>query len=282
MLVAPAILRSSTSGRLDSAGLRPVACRATYTMAPMQLSAAARSEAGPRPTNQDAHFVDLDLGLLVVADGMGGHNAGEIASRLAVDAVVEFIRATHEGRDLTWPFPFDPARSTAVNRIHVALRIANRNVFEQSSRIPEQAGMGTTIVAALVNDTRIVVGHVGDSRAYRIRDGQLLQMTEDDTWLNAMLGAGMAANAHDHPMRHVLTSGIGMRSDVEPSIIEEALTAGERWLICTDGVHGSVDTAALQRALTAPTAVDSANAAVESALDAGGSDNATAIVLCVR
>jgi protein phosphatase len=250
-------------------------------MAAMQLMAAARSEAGPRPTNQDAHFVDLDLGLFVVADGMGGHNAGEVASRLAVDAVVEFIRSTHQGRDLTWPFPFDPTRSTAANRIAVALRIANRNVFEQSTRIPEQAGMGTTIVAALVDGSRIVVGHVGDSRAYRARGGQLSQMTEDDTWLNAMLGAGMAANALDHPMRHVLTSGIGMRGDLEPSVIEEQLAPGDQWLMCTDGVHGSLDTDSLGRALAAPTPVEGADGVVESALAAGSSDNATAIVVRV-
>ncbi len=101
--------------------------------------------------------------------------------------------------------------------------------------------MGTTIVAVLVDGDRIIVGHVGDSRAYCLRAGQLRQMTEDDTWLNVMLGAGAAASASDHPMRHVLTSGIGMRVDVEPSLIEEDLHSGEQWLICTDGVHGTLD-----------------------------------------
>ena len=248
----------------------------------MHLTAAARSEAGPRSTNQDAHFVDLELGLFVVADGMGGHNAGEVASKLAIDSVVEFIRATHNGREMTWPFPLDPAQSIAANRLAVALRIANRSVHDQGSRIPEQAGMGTTIVAVLIDDTRIVVGHVGDSRAYCRRDGQLRQMTEDDTWLNAMLGADAAAKHPDHPMRHVLTSGIGMRIDVEPSVIEEELRSGEQWLICTDGVHGSLDELALERALRTRSAGQAANAAVESALAAGTSDNATAIVLCVE
>jgi serine/threonine protein phosphatase PrpC len=106
-------------------------------------------------------------------------------------------------------------------------------------------------------------------------------MTEDDTWLNAMLGASAATVANDHPMRHVLTSGIGMRGDVEPSLIEEDLRSGEQWLICTDGVHGSLDAPAIQRALQTNSADRAANAAVESALAAGTSDNATAIVLCV-
>jgi protein phosphatase len=247
----------------------------------MLLTAAARSEAGPRPANQDAHFVDLELGLFIVADGMGGHNAGEVASRLAVDAVVDFIRKTHDGRDHTWPFPFDPSYSVAANRVSVALRIANRQVHDQGVRVPAQAGMGTTIVALLVEGDRIVVGHVGDSRAYCLRRGQLRQMTEDDTWLNVMLGAGAAANASDHPMRHVLTSGIGMRVDVEPSLLEEDLHSGEQWLICTDGVHGTLGETEIQRALSTSSAQGAANAAVESAIAAGTSDNATAVVLCV-
>jgi protein phosphatase len=247
----------------------------------MQLTAAARSEAGPRSTNQDAHFVDLELGLFVVADGMGGHNAGEIASKLAVDAVVEFIRATHNTREMTWPFPFDPAQSLAANRLAVALRVANRSVHDQSSRIPAQSGMGTTIVAALIAGNHIVVGHVGDSRAYCLHAGRLRQMTEDDTWLNAMLGADAAAKVTGHPMRHVLTSSIGMRVDVEPSVIEEELQSGEQWLICTDGVHGYLDEPGLERALRASSAARAANAVVESALAAGTSDNATAVVVYV-
>jgi serine/threonine protein phosphatase PrpC len=248
----------------------------------MHITAAARSEAGPRPANQDAHFVDLDLGLFIVADGMGGHNAGEVASRLAVQAVVDFITATHQGRDHTWPFPFDPSRSVAANRVSVALRIANRRVHDQGVKVPEHAGMGTTIVTILVEGDRIIVGHVGDSRAYCLHAGQLRQMTEDDTWLNVMLGAGAAANATDHPMRHVLTSGIGMRVDVEPSMYEADLHSGEQWLICTDGVHGTLDERAIKRALSTSSAEGAANAAVESALAAGTSDNATAVVVCVK
>ena len=274
--------KSRTLGHRTPASAAPSAAAAPVQIIPrMQLTAAARSESGPRSTNQDAHFVDLDLGLFVVADGMGGHNAGEIASKLAVDTVVEFIRATHNSREMTWPFPLNPGQSLAANRLAVALRMANRNVHDQSARIPAQSGMGTTIVAVLVESDHIIVGHVGDSRAYCLRDGHLRQMTEDDTWLNAMLGAGAAAKIVDHPMRHVLTSGIGMRVDVEPSLIEEELHSGEQWLICTDGVHGYLDEPALERALRASSAAQAANAAVESALAAGTSDNATAVVVCV-
>lgn len=243
----------------------------------MRLIAAGATDRGPRAINQDALFIDLDLGLLVVADGMGGHNAGEVASQMAVDAVVDFIRATHDGREITWPFPFNPHRSRAFNRMDAALRLANRAVHDAGERTRAHAGMGTTIVATLIDGIRLVLGHVGDSRAYVLRDAQLRQMTADHTLLNALGGYAIL----DHAMRHVLTNGIGMGTDLEPALAEEALVAGERWLLCTDGVHGYLDAAGLRSALRAPSAQEAADQTVRSALAAGTADNATAVVLTV-
>src|SRR5262249_20999373 len=161
----------------------------------------------------------------------------EVASRLAVEAVVGFIRETHEGGELTWPFAFDPKRSMLANRLSVALRIANARVHQTGAKDPDLEGMGTTIVAALAEGERIGIAHVGDSRAYRLRGGQLLQMTEDDTWLTVLQRAGATSGATSHPMRHVLTNGIGMRADLTLSVTEEPLTPGDRWLISSDGVH---------------------------------------------
>jgi serine/threonine protein phosphatase PrpC len=221
----------------------------------------------------------LDLGLVVVADGMGGHNAGEVASRMAVDAVVDFIRATQNSGEITWPFPINPTRSLSVNRIEAALRIANQRVHDAGERDPARSGMGTTIVALLVEGDHLVIGHVGDSRAYVLRQGQLQQMTEDHTWLNA-LGNGHP-DVHDHPLRHVLTNGIGMGEDLAPSVAELRLESGERWLICTDGVHGYLDRESLRAALHAVSAQAAAHDAVQRALTAGTMDNATAVVLNV-
>jgi PPM family protein phosphatase len=246
----------------------------------MHLTAAGATDPGPRVLNEDAHFVDLNLGLLVVADGMGGHNAGEVASRLAVDAVVEFIRTTHDRRDITWPFPFHPGRSMTLNRIDAALRLANRTVHDASGRDPAHAGMGTTIVAALVEGDRIVIGHVGDSRAYVLRDGALQQKTEDHTWVNAVMGATNPA-AVDHPFRHVLTNGIGLGAELSPALAEDRLLPGERWLICTDGVHGSLDDESLRDAVRNSSPEAAAHEAVRLAIDAGSTDNATAVVLNV-
>ncbi|MGQ0736014.1 MAG: PP2C family protein-serine/threonine phosphatase [Acidobacteriota bacterium] len=248
----------------------------------MHVTAGAHTERGPRKTNQDAHCIDLDHGLFLVADGMGGHNAGDVASRLAVDAVVEFIQATSASKELTWPFAYDPARSRAANRLIVAFRLANRRVFEAASKIPEQAGMGTTIVAGLVDAGRLALGHVGDSRAYCLHADGLKQMTQDDTWINALVAAGAKAGAADHPMRHVLTRGIGMRSDIQPSVNEVALQNGNHWLFCTDGVHGHVGEGVIAAALVEPTPEAAAQRVVAAATAAGTLDNATALAIFVR
>lgn len=246
----------------------------------MRLTAGGATDPGPRPVNEDAHFVDLELGLLVVADGMGGHNAGEVASRLAIDAVVDFIRSTHERRDITWPFPINPGRSMTLNRMDAALRLANRRVYDAGERDPAQAGMGTTIVVVLLEEDRIAVGHVGDSRAYVLRAGELVQLTQDHTWVNAVMGQGNRAAA-DHPFRHVLTNGIGLGAELTTALTEDLLVPGEQWLICTDGVHGALDEEALRGTLSGKTPEAAAQDIVRRAVDAGSTDNATAIVLNV-
>jgi PPM family protein phosphatase len=245
----------------------------------LQVQFAGRSERGPRSLNQDTFFGDSALGLFVVADGMGGHNAGEVASKLAVETVVQFVNETVSTRQTTWPFSLDPKLSMAANRLSMAMRLANQRVYQAGHSQIELAGMGTTLVAALVANDRVVIAHVGDSRAYRFRDGHLAQMTRDHTWVAAMLVAEPNARTEDHPMRHVLTSGIGMREDVTPVVSEHPIETGDSWVLCSDGVHGYISSLALSEALTLDSADAAAEDAVHAALDAGGSDNATAVVV---
>jgi serine/threonine protein phosphatase PrpC len=240
---------------------------------------AGRSERGPRSLNQDYYFFDPALGLYVVADGMGGHNAGEVASKLAVETLVEFIKLTAKGSTQTWPFPYEPTQSVAANRLVAGMRLANRRVYEDGLEDPQLSGMGTTIVAALIEGEQIVIGHVGDSRAYLMRDGQLVAMTRDHTWVAAVLAAEPHTRTEDHPMRHVLTSGIGMRDDVMPAVTEAAVATGDTWLLCSDGVHGYTSEETLAEALRLPTPDAAAERAVRAPLEGGGSDNATAIVV---
>ena len=249
----------------------------------MELTVGSRSETGPRKMNQDHVGWWPELGLFVVADGMGGHNAGEVASQLAVEAIRQFIADSVSGSDVTWPFGIEVANSIDVNRLTTAVRLANRKVYSEGSRRAELSGMGTTVVAALVNGDRLAIASVGDSRIYRLRDGSLEQLTTDDTWLASVLGAKEAEGADPaHPLRHVLTSVVGTRDDVKPGARDEQLVSGDMFVLCSDGVHGQLDSASITEVLQgASTAPDRATRLVGEALTRGSSDNATALVITI-
>jgi len=233
--------------------------------------------------NQDHHGSWPELGLFVVADGMGGHNAGEVASHLAVETIRNFIAESATAADITWPFGLEVANSIDTNRLTTAVRLANRKIYHEGTKSPDLSGMGTTVVAALVGDGRITIVSVGDSRIYRLRSGALEQLTKDDTWLASVLGEKQAEDADpQHPLRHVLTSVVGTKDDVKPSSREEKLVAGDRYVLCTDGVHGKLDSTALTDLLVrAASASAGAETLVSEAITRGTSDNATALVINV-
>jgi protein phosphatase len=249
----------------------------------MTVTAGGRTDTGPRALNQDCLEWDLGLGLFVVADGMGGHNAGEVASHLAIEAIREFIAESARTSDVTWPFPFESAYSMDANRLLTAVRLANRRVYHEGCAHEALEGMGTTVVAVLVNGDRAVMVGVGDSRIYRWRNGELAQITSDDTWLAAVMGVQDADRAEStHPMKHVLTSVVGTREDVRPTAREESLRPGDRLVLCSDGIHGRLDNPAIAAVLRAGGTADRvAEALVGAALDRHTSDNATALVIAV-
>jgi serine/threonine protein phosphatase PrpC len=249
----------------------------------MELTVGSRSDTGPRKMNQDYVAWWPELGLFVVADGMGGHNGGEVASHLAVEAIHKFIADSIPGVDITWPFGLEVAESIDINRLNTAVRLANRKVYSEGTRRAELSGMGTTVVAALVSGDRLALASVGDSRIYRLRGGNLEQLTKDDTWLASVLGEKEAEDADPaHPLRHVLTSVVGTRDDVKPGAREEQLVSGDTFVLCSDGVHGRLDHAAIAEVLkAASTAPDRATRLVDEALTRGTSDNATALVITI-
>ena len=249
----------------------------------MDLSVGTRTDIGPRKMNQDHFGTWPELGLYVVADGMGGHNAGEVASHLAVETIHGFIVESARTADFTWPFGLEVSRSIDMNRLTTAVRLANRRIHDEGSKHVELSGMGTTVVAVLVSDDRMILASVGDSRIYRYRNGSLEQLTEDDTWLNSVLGAKQAEDADaSHPLRHVLTSVVGTRDDVKPGAREEVLLPGDTFVLCTDGVHGRLDNAAFVSVLASgSSAEEHATQLVGEALTRGTSDNATALVITV-
>lgn len=249
----------------------------------MELSVGSRTDVGPRKMNQDYIGSWPELGLYVVADGMGGHNAGEVASHLAVETIHGFIAESARTADITWPFGIEVAHSIDVNRLITAVRLANRKIYSEGAKAPELSGMGTTVVAALVAGDKVALVSVGDSRIYRLRNGSLEQLTSDDTWLASVLGAKEAEDADPgHPLRHVLTSVVGTRNDLKPESREERLKPGDTLLLCTDGIHGRLDTTALTTVLKdASTAADGAAKLVDEAITRGTTDNASALVITV-
>ncbi len=233
----------------------------------MPLAASGVTHQGRRSTNEDAWLVDLDLGLLVVADGMGGHNAGEVASAIAVKVIREVFQS--DGNP--------PSQGVLIR----AVQIANQRILSAAAEQPAHAGMGTTVVAVIVVDERAYYTSVGDSRVYLWRNGRLTQLTRDDSWLAETL-SGESDQQHDigsHPMRHVLTKVVGLRQELEPTVSECPLGEGDALLLCSDGVHGAVPHELLATMMSSSRAVeDVAQNVVRSAIARGATDNVTAIV----
>jgi serine/threonine protein phosphatase PrpC len=208
-----------------------------------------------RKTNEDILLVDLDLGLFLVADGMGGPTGGEVAARLTADTVHSFVARSRDGGKCTWPFGIDPGSSFAANRLRTAVQLANRRVFRESEHRDDYTGMGSTVVAALI----------------------------DDSWVTTMLARDPEADAASlaiHPMRHVLTNAIGAREETEMEIGERVLVDGEVLLLCSDGLHGGLNDETLAGIMGSGVEVAAAAQQLRDAtLDRGGNDNITALLL---
>jgi protein phosphatase len=247
----------------------------------VRVVAGGRSDGGPvRPNNEDCLAINEALRLYIVADGMGGHQAGEVASRLAVDSVTSFLFRSRDEEDLDeWPFGQDAALSREGNRLRNAIALANERVWRTAQSSPTLAGMGTTIVAAMLAEARVIIGHVGDSRLYMRRGGTLAQVTVDDSW--AVHAPELQLRDESGRVRSgVLTSVLGGDASVTVHVAEQRWEPGDALVLCSDGLHGVVDDAELDRVLQAhaePAAA--AHELVESAIEHGTRDNVSVIVV---
>jgi PPM family protein phosphatase len=241
------------------------------------------SDVGPvRKSNEDSYFSDPALQLFVIADGMGAHSAGEVASKLAVETISAFVQRTAEDEEFSWPYGIEPGLSFAANRLRTAVHLANRRVFRAAEKHDEYTGMGTTVVCALVSGPRLTVASAGDSRAYLFTGGQLTQLTRDDTWAATVLAGEPLTNPGArtaHTMRHVLTNVIGAREQADVHLSEHDLAGGDMILLCSDGLHGVLDDATLHAVLSAGgTPPEIVSRLVELALSGGVKDNVTAVL----
>jgi protein phosphatase len=239
----------------------------------MMLTAAARTDVGLRRTvNEDCFAMAAELGLYLVADGMGGHTAGQLASRLATSGTVAALRRVQD------------AQATLTEKLRYCVAAANRQVFDTAQAKPELAGMGTTLVALLAAPGRIALAHVGDSRAYLIRAGRIRQLTDDHSLVAELVRRReITANAaRGHPHRHVLTRALGVRRTVEADLAELTPAPGDAIVLCSDGLTGLVDDAEIagEVASAAAAGLDPlCERLVALANERGGEDNITVVVV---
>lgn len=255
------------------------------------LRASGFTDAGrTRPLNQDRFQVDESLGLLVVADGIGGQAGGAVASQVAVDEVAESMRRTEGMRGLEqryhqgigvgqWPYGFDRALSMDGNRLRTAVYAAHMRILETTVSEPALRGMGTTIVAAVERHGRLSVAWAGDSRLCLLRWGRLQRVTRDDSWAEAVADTRPSGGPLFLDQRDGLTNALGSVSRVQVHVTDLAVQAGDVVALTTDGVHGWLDDRYLAWVLGGlGTPAETAADLVAAAIGCGSSDNCTAVV----
>ncbi len=252
----------------------------------MRLSYSGTSDVGrKRNHNEDAYLLLPEENLFCVADGMGGHASGEVASRIAVEEMAEFFRMTGRDEEATWPYRGDPARTYDENRLLTGVKLSNLRIFERAATDHRLKGMGTTIVAVSFPRAgdALVVGHVGDSRAYLLRRGVLRQLTEDHSLLNDYKKTRQLSEAEVEafPHKNVIVRALGMRDHVEVDVLREPLEDGDVLLLCSDGLSGMVPDAQLAE-ITRAHLGDlrlASKALIDAANESGGVDNITCVLV---
>ncbi|WP_437302299.1 Stp1/IreP family PP2C-type Ser/Thr phosphatase [Sorangium sp. So ce388] len=250
----------------------------------MKTIAAGMTDAGlQRDHNEDNYAILPEHRLFIVADGMGGERAGDVASRLTTESIADFFRSTNR-EDATWPFHFDTALSEHENRLASGIRVANRQIFERSVRSRDCAGMGATVVCAIFSPEkgRMYVGHVGDCRAYRVRAGTIAQLTRDHSLYNDYIEAMPELTEEQRAAlpKNIVTRALGMNEGVAVDMLNDEPQAGDAYLLCSDGLSGMVaDARILDIVSSTEDAHDACRRLVVAANEQGGEDNITVILI---
>lgn len=250
----------------------------------MRYVAAAKTDVGrKRQVNEDSFCLAPELGLYVVADGMGGHAAGEVASRLAVEAIREWVAKYLAGEDVAIAGPPATNRSSGATFLLSSIRLANRAIFNAAQSRRDYTGMGTTVVAALTQGGMVALAHVGDSRIYRIRQGRIVQVSRDHSFVQQQVDRGIISteDAQISQYRHMITRALGLREAVEADLAEEPAEAGDVLLLCSDGLSDLLEDEEILDIVRERVAdLDRAcQALVDRANYKGGDDNITALLI---
>lgn len=252
---------------------------------PHRVRFAGKTDIGlVRAHNEDSLLIPREMALAVVSDGMGGHAAGDVASRITVETIDQHYRDTARSGPNTWPFKL-PSLEIEKQRMSVAIQLANSNIFETAAADGSKKGMGCTVDAIYFNQGRFFIGHVGDSRVYRIREGRIQMLTEDHSLLNDYLRMKeLSGDEGVHfPQKNVVVRALGLADQVHVDVIADAFKVGDVFLLCSDGLSGMLDDPVLLDIITARDSLDtSCNELIKAANDAGGNDNITAILIRIE
>ncbi len=238
-----------------------------------------------RDHNEDAYYLPETERLAIVADGMGGHASGEVASRMAVETIAGFFKETQDEQEITWPFKIDRGHQHNLNRMVTAIKLANLKIHEEAEKNPACRGMGTTVVSTLFADDAIIIGHVGDSRLYRLREGTFDQLTEDHSLLNDYIKMKHLSPEEiaAFPHKNVIVRALGMKSTIQVDVIAEQGRLGDVYLLCSDGLSGMLaDTDIATLVANQPDLDALCEQLVSTANQNGGLDNITVVAVRVE
>lgn len=261
----------------------------------MRIRYAAKTDPGLKRTHNEDYFCLIEEEqLFLVADGMGGHASGEVASKLAADTIREFFARTRD-EDVTWPYKGDRHLAFVEQRLSVAIKQANKKIHDTATKDVRLTGMGTTVVIGQIWEdtanpdqpvTKFCVAHVGDSRCYRIRNGNVQQITRDHSLLEDYKDARPGMSEEEQrkfPHKNVITRALGMRETVQVDIASEEIKDGDIFLLCSDGLSGLVEPPTMKELLKVGVDLDDAvQKLVDAANKAGGTDNITVLTLECR
>lgn len=250
----------------------------------MKLQYAGATHVGmKRDHNEDNLLLMPEQNLFVVADGMGGHSSGEVASKIAVDTLRTFFEDTSKDDDVTWPFKLDKAVSYDENRLVAGVKLANRNIYEAAQADQRYKGMGTTCVGMVWVDEKAIVGHAGDSRCYRIRSGSITQVTEDHSLLNdyRKIQALSPEEEAAFQYKNIIVRALGMKEAVNVDINHSAPEIGDIMLLCSDGLSGEVSDPQILALVekNRDNLEEAVQTLIKQACENGGKDNVTVVLV---
>ena len=236
-----------------------------------------------REHNEDAFLINKELGLFAVADGMGGHMAGDRASRMAVELLEHEIELSdlEEPTAAMGPKGGNPGESAMGRTLREAARRTSRAIYDMGRNDPALYGMGTTLTALLFREGHVHVAHVGDSRCYLFRDNEVRRLTEDHSWTEEQVRAGVMtpAEANNSSLKHVITRSVGFESDVDVDVQSIQATGGDCFLVCSDGLYNYVDGEQLKGYLVDGNYAEAPRRLIDTANDCGGEDNITVLIV---